>query len=145
MPWLMALGPSLTTWGQRGGGQRGVAFAAWGHHVRGAGSGGPPGLGMGGPEGVGMWGPSGMGTWGPPGFMGTPMGSGTLRDGDMKGWGHGDPQGSWGRLWDQGPSGMGTWGPLGLGTWGPSGFMGTPVGSGTLGDGDMKGWGHGDP
>ena len=28
--------------------------------------------------------------------------------GDPQGWGHGDLQGSWGHLWDQGPSGMGT-------------------------------------
>ena len=74
-------------------------------------------------EGLGTWGPLGLGTWGPSGFMGTPMGSGTLRDGDMgtfrvqgdtygigdpQGWGHGDLQGSGGHLWDREPSGMGT-------------------------------------
>ena len=95
------------------------------------------------------------------------MGSGTLGDGDLKGWGHerplrfmGTPMETWNicgmgdtgtpRVVDVGTTGIGDMGtlragdmgtPLGLGTGGPSGLgMWGPLGHGTLGPSE---WGHG--
>ena len=87
--------------------------------------------------------------------LGTPGGGGTDRD-TWWSWGTGTSH-----LWvgDMGDTGLGTWGHSRLGpqmspwleTWGTCGTgdtgtpMGTPVGLGTIGDGDTKGWGHKGP
>ena len=85
---------------------------------------------------------------------------GTQRDGDTKG--HGDMKGRGQKGWGhEGPwrftgTSMGTWNNCRIGDTGTPRVggtdaagtgdmgtpMGTPVGLGTLGDGDTKGWGH---